>query len=117
FACPTTVLGPYDDAPMAPGSVWQDFELEIAAVIGTAGKDLSVDEAEQAIVGYMIFNDWSARDLQQLEGQLAIGQAKGKDRGITLGPYLVTADELEQYRGRGKPTLYATALVNDQVVG
>ncbi len=37
FACPTTVLGPYDDAPMAPGSVWQDFELEVAAVIGTAG--------------------------------------------------------------------------------
>ncbi|HZS22975.1 MAG TPA: 2-hydroxyhepta-2,4-diene-1,7-dioate isomerase, partial [Pseudonocardiaceae bacterium] len=35
FACPTTVLGPYDDAPMAPGTAWQDFELEIGAVIGT----------------------------------------------------------------------------------
>ena len=101
FACPTTVLGPYDDAPMAPGSVWQDFELEIAAVIGTAGQDLSVAEAERAIVGYMIFNDWSARDLQQLEGQLAIGQAKGKDSGVTLGPYLVTPDELEPYRRDG----------------
>ncbi len=102
FACPSTVLGPYDDAPMAPGSAWQDFELEIAAVIGTAGKDLSVAEAEQAIIGYMIFNDWSARDLQQLEGQLAIGQAKGKDSGVTLGPYLVTPDELEPYRRDGK---------------
>ena len=48
----------------------------------------------------MIFNDWSARDLQQLEGQLAIGQAKGKDSGVTLGPYLVTPDELEPYRPR-----------------
>src|SRR6185312_6606984 len=66
FACPATVLGPYDDAPMAPGSAWQDFELEIAAVIGTRGRDLTVQEAERAIVGYMIFNDWSARDLQQL---------------------------------------------------
>ena len=117
FACPSTVLGPYDDAPMAPGSVWQDFELEIAAVIGTAGKDLSVADAERSIVGYMIFNDWSARDLQQLEGQLAIGQAKGKDSGVTLGPYLVTPDELEPYRRDGKLSLYATALVNDEVIG
>ncbi|MFZ1160730.1 fumarylacetoacetate hydrolase family protein [Mycobacterium sp.] len=117
FACPSTVLGPYDDAPMAPGSAWQDFELEIAAVIGTPGKDLSVDEAEQAIIGYMIFNDWSARDLQMLEGQLAIGQAKGKDSGVTLGPYLVTPDELEPYRRDGKLSLEVTALVNDEVIG
>ncbi len=117
FACPSTVLGPYDDASMAPGSAWQDFELEIAAVIGTAGKDFSVAEAEQAIIGYMIFNDWSARDLQMLEGQLAIGQAKGKDSGVTLGPYLVTPDELEPYRRDGKLSLEVTALVNDEVVG
>jgi 2-keto-4-pentenoate hydratase/2-oxohepta-3-ene-1,7-dioic acid hydratase in catechol pathway/glyoxylase-like metal-dependent hydrolase (beta-lactamase superfamily II) len=117
FACPATVLGPYDDAPMAPGSAWQDFELEIAAVIGTSGKDLTVEQAEQAIIGYMIFNDWSARDLQQLEGQLAIGQAKGKDSGVTLGPYLVTPDELEPYRRDGKLSLQVTALVNDTVIG
>jgi 2-keto-4-pentenoate hydratase/2-oxohepta-3-ene-1,7-dioic acid hydratase in catechol pathway/glyoxylase-like metal-dependent hydrolase (beta-lactamase superfamily II) len=117
FACPSTVLGPYDDVPMAPGSAWQDFELEIAAVIGTAGKDLSVADAEQAIIGYMIFNDWSARDLQMLEGQLAIGQAKGKDSGVTLGPYLVTPDELAPYRRDGKLSLEVTALVNDEVIG
>jgi 2-keto-4-pentenoate hydratase/2-oxohepta-3-ene-1,7-dioic acid hydratase in catechol pathway/glyoxylase-like metal-dependent hydrolase (beta-lactamase superfamily II) len=117
FACPSTVLGPYDDAPMAPGSAWQDFELEIAAVIGTAGKDLSAAEAEQAIIGYMIFNDWSARDLQMLEGQLAIGQAKGKDSGVTLGPYLVTPEELEPYRRDGRLSLEVTALVNDEVIG
>ena len=117
FACPTTVLGPYDDAPMAPGSVWQDFELEIGAIIGIEGKDLSVGDAEQAIVGYTIFNDWSARDLQQLEGQLAIGQAKGKDSGVTLGPYLVTPDELESHRRDAKLSLDVTALVNDRVIG
>src|SRR3984957_16690291 len=117
FACPATVLGPYDDVPMAPGSAWQDFELEIGAVIGTTGKDLSVEQAEQAIIGYTIFNDWSARDLQQLESQLAIGQAKGKDSGVTLGPYLVTPDELEPYRRDGKLSLYATALVNNEVIG
>src|SRR5665213_519920 len=117
FACPATVLGPYDDAPMAPGSAWQDFELEIAAIIGTRGKDLTVEQAEQAIIGYTIFNDWSARDLQQMEGQLAIGQGKGKDSGVTLGPYLVTPDELEPYRRDGKLDLQVTALVNDSVIG
>jgi 2-keto-4-pentenoate hydratase/2-oxohepta-3-ene-1,7-dioic acid hydratase in catechol pathway/glyoxylase-like metal-dependent hydrolase (beta-lactamase superfamily II) len=117
FACPATVLGPYEDAPMAPGSAWQDFELEIAAVIGTGGRDLTVEEADRAIIGYMIFNDWSARDLQQLESQLAIGQAKGKDSGVTLGPYLVTSDELGGYRRDGKLSLQVTALVNDTVVG
>jgi 2-keto-4-pentenoate hydratase/2-oxohepta-3-ene-1,7-dioic acid hydratase in catechol pathway len=61
FACPATVLGPYDDVSTAPGSAWQDFELEIAAVIGTTGKDLTVEQAEQSIIGYMIFNDWSAQ--------------------------------------------------------
>ena len=104
---------------MAPGSAWQDFELEIGAVIGTTGKDLTVEQAEQAIIGYTIFNDWSARDLQQLEGQLAIGQAKGKDSGVTLGPYLVTADELEPHRhvSTGKLSLQVTALVNDTEIG
>ncbi|MGO9385284.1 MAG: fumarylacetoacetate hydrolase family protein [Mycobacterium sp.] len=117
FACPATVFGPYDDVPAAPGSAWQDFELEIAAVIGTNGKDLTVEQAEQAIIGYMIFNDWSARDLQQMESQLAIGQGKGKDSGVTLGPYLVTPDELEPYRSDGKLDLQVTALVNDTVIG
>jgi 2-keto-4-pentenoate hydratase/2-oxohepta-3-ene-1,7-dioic acid hydratase in catechol pathway/glyoxylase-like metal-dependent hydrolase (beta-lactamase superfamily II) len=117
FACPATVLGPYDDVHIAPGSAWQDFELEIGAVIGITGKDLTVEEAEQAIVGYTIFNDWSARDLQQLEGQLSIGQAKGKDSGVTLGPYLVTPDELEPYRRHGKLGLQVSALVNDTEIG
>ncbi|ORA17346.1 fumarylacetoacetate hydrolase family protein [Mycobacterium arosiense] len=120
FACPTTVLGPYDDAPTAPGSAWQDFELEIAAVIGTGGKNLTVEQAEQAIIGYTIFNDWSARDLQEMESQLGIGQGKGKDSGVTLGPYLVTPDELEPYldpADPGKLDLRVTAMVNDTVIG
>lgn len=69
------------------------------------------------IIGYTIFNDWSARDLQMLEGQLRIGQAKGKDSGITLGPYLVTPDELEPYCRGGKLSLRVIALVNGTVIG
>jgi 2-keto-4-pentenoate hydratase/2-oxohepta-3-ene-1,7-dioic acid hydratase in catechol pathway/glyoxylase-like metal-dependent hydrolase (beta-lactamase superfamily II) len=117
FANPSAVFGPYQDVPTAPGSAWQDFELEIAAIIGVGGADLTVAQAQQAIIGYTIFNDWSARDLQLLEGQLAIGQAKGKDSGITLGPYLVTPDELDPFLRDGTLSLEATALVNGEVIG
>jgi len=118
FANPSAVFGPYDEVPAAPGSVWQDFELEIAAVIGgPGGADLTVAQAEQAIIGYTIFNDWSARDLQMLEGQLGIGQAKGKDSGITLGPHLVTPDELATHLRDGRISLDVTALVNGEVIG
>jgi len=117
FACPSTILGPYEDVSIAPGSAWQDFELEIAAVIGTAGANLSIEEAQKAIIGYTILNDWSARDLQNLDSQLGIGQAKGKDSGITLGPFLVTPDELDGYFSGDTLSLDVTALVNDEAIG
>ena len=117
FANPATVLGPYDDAPIAPGSAWQDFELEIGAVIGIGGKDLTVTEAERAIIGYTIFNDWSARDLQGREMQMNIGQGKGKDGGTTLGPYLVTPDELAPYLHEGRLAVRVMASVNGKVIG
>ena len=120
FACPATVLGPYDDAPTAPGSAWQDFELEIAAVIGTSGKDLTVEQAEQAIIGYTIFNDWSARDLQQLERPTGdrTGQRQGQRRD--LGPlpgHARRAGAVPAPSHPGKLDMQVTALVNDTVIG
>ena len=117
FACPSTVFGPHEAVPMAPGSAWWDFELEIAAVLGAGGRDLTPAEAEQAIIGYTIYNDWSARDLQLRESALAIGQAKGKDGATTLGPYLVTPDELAPYRRDGRLDLEVEATVNGERVG
>ena len=117
FACPATVVGPYDDVEIAPGSTWFDFELEIAAVIGRGGANLSVQQAQEAIVGYTIYNDWSARDLQLKESVLAIGQAKGKDCALTLGPFLVTPDELADYQRGDRLALNVTARVNDRIVG
>lgn len=117
FACPSTVLGPYEEVRMAPGSAWWDFELEIGAVIGIGGRDLTPAEAERAIIGYTIYNDWSARDLQLRESPLAIGQAKGKDGATTLGPYLVTPDELEPYLREGQLALEVEATVNGALVG
>ena len=75
-----------------------DFELECAAVIGKKGKNISVEEADSYIYGFMIMNDLSARELQMQEMKLNLGPAKGKDFGSTFGPWLVTKDELESYK-------------------
>ncbi|MDF1545397.1 MAG: fumarylacetoacetate hydrolase family protein [bacterium] len=75
-----------------------DFELEGAIVIGKGGKNISAKEADQHIAGYTIMNDLSARVLQMEEMKLSLGPAKGKDFGTVIGPWLVTVDELEQYK-------------------
>lgn len=71
-----------------------DFELEAAIVIGKPGKNIPSAKADEHIFGYMIMNDWSARHLQMEEMKLNLGPAKGKDFATSLGPYLVTRDEL-----------------------
>lgn len=75
-----------------------DFELECAIVIGKKGMNISAKDADDYIAGYMIMNDFSARTLQMEEMKLNLGPAKGKDFATTIGPYLVTTDELEQYK-------------------
>lgn len=75
-----------------------DFELECAIVIGKKGKNIPVEKADSYIAGYMIMNDWSARVLQMEEMKLNLGPAKGKDFATSLGPWLVTVDELEPYK-------------------
>lgn len=75
-----------------------DFELELAVVIGKKGKNITSSEADSYIAGFMIMNDMSARTLQMEEMKLNLGPAKGKDFSTVLGPWLVTPDELEQYR-------------------
>ncbi|MET3113967.1 fumarylacetoacetate (FAA) hydrolase [Pedobacter sp. CG_S7] len=80
-----------------------DFELEIAAVIGKKGRNFTVAEADDYIAGFMIMNDISARTLQMEEMVLNLGPAKGKDFSTTIGPWLVTPDELAQYKTTAKP--------------
>ena len=75
-------------------SVKLDYELEIAAIIGKKGKNIPVNEADDYIMGYTIMNDLSARALQKEEMKLSLGPAKGKDFLTTLGPYILTKDEL-----------------------
>ena len=94
---PDTVSGP--DAVIEWPSYCEkfDFELELAMVIGRRGKNITKKDASSYIAGYTIWNDWSARDQQMKEGPLGMGPSKGKDfdTGNTIGPYLVTADDLD----------------------
>jgi fumarylacetoacetate (FAA) hydrolase len=112
FSNVSGIRGPGDPVWAPRGSVELDFELEVAALIDTPATDLTPDTAEGAVGGYMVFNDWSARDLQREETALRLGPAKGKDFASSLGPWLVTPDELDDVRlGRGFD-LVMTARVN-----
>lgn len=75
-----------------------DFELEAAIVIGKKGRNIPAAEADSYIAGYMVMNDLSARTLQMEEMLLNLGPAKGKDFSTVIGPWLVTPDELEQFK-------------------
>ena len=97
-----------------------DFELECAAVIGKRGRNISSKEADDYIAGFMIMNDLSARALQMKEMKLNLGPAKGKDFGSTFGPWLVTKDELNNYKTTSEDgdryNLKMRAFVNDVLV-
>jgi fumarylacetoacetate (FAA) hydrolase len=88
FSNPAAIFGPDDEIPFPAGSNELDYELEVAAVIGADG----------AIGGFTIMNDWSARDLQRREMKVGLGPAKGKDFATSLGPVVVTPDELGDLR-------------------
>lgn len=94
FTNPHALYGPGAAIPRPATCRALDFELEVGVVLGAGGSNLSEDEAEAAIFGYTIVNDWSARDLQSREMQVGLGPAKGKDFATSIGPWLVTADEL-----------------------
>jgi fumarylacetoacetate (FAA) hydrolase len=112
FSNVSELRGP-DEPVWAPaGSVELDYELEIAALIDTPARDLRPDRADEAIGGYTILNDWSARDLQRDESTVRLGPAKGKDFATSIGPWLVTPDELEDARSGPAFDLAMTATVN-----
>lgn len=79
-----------------------DYELEIACVICKEGIDIPIEKADEYIAGFMILNDWSARDIQREEVKVGLGPAKAKDFATSSGPWLVTVDELQ---GRLIPSL------------
>jgi fumarylacetoacetate (FAA) hydrolase len=100
FSNPAAVHGPGEPVRRPAPTNMLDFELEIAAVIGT----------DDEIAGFTLLNDWSARDVQRREVTVGLGPAKGKDFALSIGPWLVTPDELSYEDGRLQ--MAATASVN-----
>ena len=112
FSNPASIIGDGDDVAIPPGCRELDFELEVAAIVGRAGRNLDAEAATAHIAGFTIMNDWSARDLQRREMKLNLGPAKGKDFATTLGPYLVTPDEVSDVAAGNAFGLAMTATVN-----
>lgn len=112
FSNVSEIRGPDDPVwrPAASGEL--DYELEVAALIDTPLHDQGAERGEEAIGGYLILNDWSARDLQREETTVRLGPAKGKDFASSIGPWLVTPDELSDVRQGKGYDLAMTATVN-----
>lgn len=111
FTNPHALYGPGAAIPRPATCRALDFELEVGVVLGAGGSSLSVADAEEAVFGYTIVNDWSARDLQSREMQVGLGPAKGKDFATSIGPWIVTADELPSL------DLRCRVSVNGELVG
>ncbi len=109
YTYPGSIYGPEDTIPYPAYSNELDYELEIACVIGKAGINIPADQAEEHIFGFTIMNDWSARDIQRLEMKVGLGPAKSKDFATSLGPCVVTLDELAD-RHTGRPGVYDLAM-------
>ncbi len=120
FTNHNAVTGPGDVEVMDMHLDKLDFELECAIVIGKEGRNISAAEADDYIAGYMVMNDWSARALQMHEMKLNLGPAKGKDFATSIGPWMVTKDELDDVRIPGEAgdryDLAMTCTVNGEEV-
>jgi 2-keto-4-pentenoate hydratase/2-oxohepta-3-ene-1,7-dioic acid hydratase in catechol pathway len=93
------IYGTNDEIPKPKAETKLDLEIEIAVVLGKKGTNIKAENAEDYIFGYTIFNDWSARSIQKMEGGgPPLGPHKGKDFANSIGPCIVTKDEMEQYR-------------------
>ena len=112
FSNPLVIYGPGDDVPYPAASDQLDYELEIGCIIGKSGRNVPAAEALEYIAGFCIFNDWSARDLQFDEMTFGLGPAKGKDSASSIGPWLVTTDELMPHIKDGRLDLQCRVRVN-----
>ncbi|WP_335873046.1 fumarylacetoacetate hydrolase family protein [Bacillus sp. 2205SS5-2] len=116
FSNHLSIRGPQQKIIAPKECKWLDYELEVACVIGAEGRNISKESADKYIFGYCILNDWSARDLQRQEMKVGLGPAKGKDFATSIGPYIITPDELEKYKTDSGYHLEMIASVNGQLL-
>jgi 2-keto-4-pentenoate hydratase/2-oxohepta-3-ene-1,7-dioic acid hydratase in catechol pathway len=94
-----SILGPDEPLAWPSWTEWLDFECEVACVVGAHVRNATPEQAQDAIFGYTIMNDWSARDVQRAEMAMRLGPAKSKDFATSLGPCIITADEFDPRAG------------------
>jgi 2-keto-4-pentenoate hydratase/2-oxohepta-3-ene-1,7-dioic acid hydratase in catechol pathway len=99
FTNPAALIGSGAPVVPPPRTNQLDYELELAWVVGEDVTSVDLASARDAIVGYMVMNDWSARDVQREEMAMSLGPAKGKDFATTVGPVLTTPDEFDPRSG------------------
>src|SRR5690606_27046262 len=121
FTNPYAVIGP-GDVVIPPATERLDVELEVAAVVGgvpgSTGEHLAPSAAARHIFGYVILNDWSARDIQRVEMGGMLGPAKGKDFATSVGPWIVTPDELaDRIDPEGVLRLGVELWINGELIG
>ena len=114
FSNPYATIGPNDAIRIPPGSNSLDYELEIAAVVGRGGSNLSPEEAERRIAGFTPYHERLERSRPPAAGDgVEYGSGQGKDFATSLGPVLVTPDELASRSGKDRAyDLTMTASVN-----
>ncbi|MGI8924100.1 MAG: fumarylacetoacetate hydrolase family protein [Fimbriimonadales bacterium] len=110
FGNSSAIVGPEVDIAFPEDCEKPDFQMQIAAVVGKTESDLDAKEAEDYILGFTILNCWTARDAGRHES------AKATDFAISVGPFLVTPEELEDKLSAGRYNLNMKALVNGEVV-
>ena len=102
------------DISLPPSSEKFDFELEIGAILHSGGSNLTPAEASECIGGYVLYCDWSARDIQTEERSMQIGQGKGKDAAISLGPWVLSKDEADLHRTMDGFDFEVLVRINDE---
>jgi fumarylacetoacetate (FAA) hydrolase len=115
FSNPLRIFGPDEVVPFPAATRQLDYECELAAIVLRDGSNVLEADADQYILGFSIFNDWSCRDLQFDESQFGLGPAKGKDSASSLGPWIVTRDEMAPYYRNGTLHVSITLRVNGTV--
>ena len=113
YTNPSRLVG-HNGVVTRPATERLDYELELAAVVADRCTDVPEAEAMKHILGFTVMNDWSARDLQADEMAYGLGPAKGKDFATSLGPVIVTSDELIPYLGDGVLGLKCAVRVNGE---
>ncbi|CCB72735.1 protein of unknown function (plasmid) [Streptantibioticus cattleyicolor NRRL 8057 = DSM 46488] len=117
FSNPAAIKRPHDKIPIAPDARSWDYEVKAAAVIAGDCSNLDAATAEEHIAGCLVYCDWSARDVSASETGFVYGPSKSKDASTSLGPFLVTPDELEPYRSGKGYALRMDGYVNGEHYG